>query len=67
VKDYDVFEDEGRLYIFMEHCAGGELLDAVEKQGNISEQLASDVFRQILEGLKYCHSQSIIHKSKFNF
>lgn len=46
----------------MEYCAGGELLDAVEKQGNISEQLASDIVRQILQGVQYCHSQGLIHK-----
>lgn len=37
-------------------CAGGELLEVINTRGPLSEDVARDVFRRLLEGVRYLHS-----------
>jgi 5'-AMP-activated protein kinase catalytic alpha subunit len=50
------------LYIIMEHCAGGSLLDYVRDKRRISENEACLLFQQILAALQHCHSRGIVHR-----
>ncbi len=46
------------------HCAchvQGDLLCRVTEKGNYSEKDASDLIRQVLEGVAYLHSQGTLH------
>jgi serine/threonine protein kinase len=45
----------------MEVCGGGDLLTYVRKRRRIKEDVACHIFRQIVEGLMYCHSRKILH------
>ena len=49
------------LYIYMEYIAGGSLSEIISKYGKIDESLIRIFLRQILKGLIYLHSNSIIH------
>lgn len=46
----------------MEVCGGGDLLTYVRKRRRIKEDVACHIFRQIVEGLMYCHSRKILHR-----
>jgi serine/threonine protein kinase len=55
VEMMDCFTDSKYIYIILEMCHGGELFDAVEKYGAMTEERAKTLFRQILGGLKHMH------------
>ena len=46
----------------MELCAGGDLLNYVRKRRKLKEEVAKYVFKQVVEGLVYCHSKGIVHR-----
>lgn len=62
IKIYEFYEDEFNLYLVLDMCTGGELLDAILKKGSLNEQLAAEYMRQILSTVVYLHSQNIIHR-----
>jgi len=62
IKLYATFEDQHNLYLVMENCTGGELLDALMDDGVFDERIASGVFKQIVAGVTYLHGQKISHR-----
>jgi serine/threonine-protein kinase SRK2 len=52
----------GQIYIMLELCTGGELFSRVVDNGCLSENEALYYFRQILEGMMYCHSRKLCHR-----
>ena len=43
-------------------CTGGELFDRIIKEEYFSEEMASRIFRMILNALNYCHQHNIVHR-----
>ncbi|XP_031393231.1 CDPK-related kinase 5-like [Punica granatum] len=63
VKFYDAFEDNDNVYIVMELCEGGELLDRIlSRGGKYSEDDAKAVMVQILNVVAFCHLQGVVHR-----
>ncbi|EEE59106.1 hypothetical protein OsJ_10964 [Oryza sativa Japonica Group] len=63
VQFYDAYEDEENVYIVMELCKGGELLDRIlARGGKYSEEDAKVVMRQILSVASFCHLQGVVHR-----
>ncbi|KAK1649836.1 hypothetical protein QYE76_067641 [Lolium multiflorum] len=63
VQFYDSCEDEENVYIVMELCKGGELLDKIlARGGKYSEEDAKVVMRQILSVASFCHLQGVVHR-----
>ena len=62
VRLYDSFESNKHIVFVMELCAGGDLLNYVRKRRKLKEDSAKFVFRQVVEGLQYCHSKGIVHR-----
>jgi tRNA A-37 threonylcarbamoyl transferase component Bud32 len=63
VQFYDAFEDDENVYIVMELCQGGELLDKIlQRGGKYSEVDAKKVMIQILSVVAYCHLQGVVHR-----
>lgn len=58
----DVFQTEDFGFLVMERIWGGELFDKIVKSRRFSEEEARHVFRQLLEGIGYMHSQNVIHR-----
>lgn len=55
---FETFEDAGCLYIVMERCLGGELLE----RSGWSEAGARDVFEQTCRAVRYMHGRGIAHR-----
>lgn len=63
VQFYESYEDEDNVYIVMELCKGGELLDRIlSRGGKYSEEDAKAVMVQILGVVAYCHLQGVVHR-----
>ncbi|KAJ8763352.1 hypothetical protein K2173_002235 [Erythroxylum novogranatense] len=63
VQFYDAFEDFDNVYIVMELCEGGELLDRIlSRGGKYSEDDAKAVLAQILSVVAFCHLQGVVHR-----
>ena len=56
-----VYEDKKHIYLVQELCGGGELFDKVVEEGELSELVARDLFRDAAIGVEYLHSQRICH------
>ncbi|CAJ1929743.1 unnamed protein product [Sphenostylis stenocarpa] len=63
VQFYDAYEDHDNVYIVMELCEGGELLDRIlSRGGKYTEEDAKVVLRQILNVVAFCHLQGVVHR-----
>ncbi|XP_050227063.1 CDPK-related kinase 1-like [Mercurialis annua] len=63
VQFYEAYEDEDNVYVVMELCKGGELLDRIlSRGGKYSEEDAKVVMVQILSVVAYCHLQGVVHR-----
>ncbi|XP_025013606.2 CDPK-related protein kinase isoform X2 [Ricinus communis] len=63
IQFYDAFEDIDNVYIVMELCEGGELLDRIlSRGGKYSEDDAKAVLVQILNVVAFCHLQGVVHR-----
>lgn len=63
VQFYDAFEDLDNVYIVMELCQGGELLDRIlARGGKYTEDDAKGVMVQILDVVAFCHLQGVVHR-----
>ena len=59
---YDVFETSKHLFLVLEHVQGGELFDYLVGKGRLPPEEALFFFRQIISGMRYCHSCLICHR-----
>ncbi|KAL1337291.1 hypothetical protein HN51_031949 [Arachis hypogaea] len=63
VKFHDAFEDVNNVYIVMELCEGGELLDRIlDRGGRYTEDDAKVILLQILDVVAFCHLQGVVHR-----
>jgi len=58
----EIFETSSELALVMELVTGGELFFKIVEQGSYSEQDASNIVRQIVEGVQYLHGLGIAHR-----
>jgi serine/threonine protein kinase len=63
---YHYFEDDERVYLVMELCSHGELYSLLKRRresgGNLTENEARIILRDVVAGLKFLHSHGIIHR-----
>ncbi|KAF7130133.1 hypothetical protein RHSIM_Rhsim10G0212000 [Rhododendron simsii] len=64
VQFYNAFEDDSYVYIVMELCEGGELLDRIlsKKDSRYSEKDAAVIVRQMLKVAAECHLHGLVHR-----
>lgn len=59
----DVFENEKFFQLVMEkHGSGMDLFEFIDRRPLMDEQLASYIFRQIVNAIDYLHSLKILHR-----
>lgn len=62
VQCLDAFQGPTELVMVMEYVAGGELFERiVDDDFELTEPSSAQYMRQILEGLRFMHSQAIVH------
>ncbi|GMH21764.1 hypothetical protein Nepgr_023606 [Nepenthes gracilis] len=63
VKFHDACEDTNNVYIVIELCEGGELLDRIlSRGGRYAEEDAKAIVVQILSVIAFCHLQGVVHR-----
>ncbi|RWR74459.1 Protein kinase domain-containing protein [Cinnamomum micranthum f. kanehirae] len=64
VRFHNAFEDDSFVYIVMELCEGGELLDRIlaKKDKCYTEKDAAVVVRQMLKVAAECHLHGLVHR-----
>ncbi|URD89779.1 calmodulin-dependent protein kinase [Musa troglodytarum] len=63
VKFYEACEDAQNVYIIMEFCEGGELLDRIlARGGKYTEEDAKAIIVQMLGVVAFCHLQGVVHR-----
>ena len=62
IKCYETFEDEKHIYIVMEFCSGGELLDILPKDRLLDEDLCLEFVRKMLVSVNHIHQIGIVHR-----
>lgn len=62
IKLYDVLQTRKYLFLIIEYVEGGELFDYIVQKGKLSEEEAFHFFKQIVEGVEYCHKNLICHR-----
>lgn len=62
---YGAFQDAYQIFLVMEYCGGGDLLERLLKEGRaMSERrVIQEVAAPLLKTLQHMHSYSIIHRS----
>ena len=58
----EIHEDQSGVDIILEFVPGGSIKQLLEKFMQFDERLVKIYTRQMLEGLKYLHDNSIIHR-----
>lgn len=61
-KILETFETDKYFLIIMEYISGGNLQSFLKKRRKLNEKTAKILFKQIIEGIKYIHSQNIVHR-----
>ena len=56
------FEDSERFILVIEYVNGGELFEAIIKNGAFTEYKAATIIQQTLFGLKILHDNNVIHR-----
>lgn len=59
---YDYFQEGGSSYIVMEYIDGYSLSELIHRYKQIPVYLASYIILKIAEGLKYAHSEGVVHR-----
>ncbi|XP_074281601.1 CDPK-related kinase 4-like [Silene latifolia] len=63
LKFYEALEDSNNVYLVMELCEGGELLDRIlSRGGRYDEHDAKGIIVQILSAVAFCHLQGVVHR-----
>ena len=59
---HDVYEEGNVFHMIMEEAKGGDLFDAVAKNGHMNENDAKAVAKQMLETIGQLHANNICHR-----
>nr|XP_023672273.1 serine/threonine-protein kinase PLK3-like [Paramormyrops kingsleyae] len=55
-------EDENFMYIFMELCSRGSMLDIVQERESLTNAEVRYYMRQLISALKYMHDEGLVHR-----
>ena len=60
---YNYFEDQNFVYLVTELCSHGELFHYMQQcGGRFTEAQTRSIMSQVIQGLDYLHSHSILHR-----
>lgn len=61
---HEYFENKDVIYLILELCQGGELLDRLHRQQghHYSEKVACRYIHTMLTAIAYCHANNVVHR-----
>lgn len=59
---FNIIELDEQVYMFMDFCERGDLLDHIRTHGALPEHRARHLFRQLVSAIEYLHSRDIAHR-----
>ena len=64
VRYYETFDDVKYMYIVMEYCNGGELLDRLtfQERKAFTEAEAARIMKKLFRAINHCHASGVIHR-----
>ncbi|OTF76089.1 serine/threonine-protein kinase SIK3-like protein, partial [Euroglyphus maynei] len=62
VRLYQVMQSDRHVMLVTEYCKGGELFEHLKNKGPMSESNSRFYFHQIVDAVKYLHSNGIVHR-----
>ena len=57
-----ILDDQENYYIIMEYCDNGELFEYIVNKERLSQEEASILFYQLINGVEYIHKQNFAHR-----
>ena len=69
MKLFETFCSETRIYLVMEYADSGDLLEFINSKPHglgIGEDKSRSFFKQLVQGLEYCHNQNVVHRFVLN-
>ena len=62
IKLFDIKKTENNIYLVLEFCNQGDLLEMIKKVKNLEETIALDYFIQMLNAFKTLLAENILHR-----
>ena len=62
IKFYQSFKNHNKLYLLVEFCPRGSLLDFLRRQGSLNNILAKHIVAEIIVSLEYLREMQIVHR-----
>lgn len=59
---YDVMDIGDKVFVIMDLATGGDLLVYIKARGFVKESLSRKIFLQLLQAIKYCHINGVLHR-----
>ncbi|KAF6209491.1 hypothetical protein GE061_015238 [Apolygus lucorum] len=59
---FNIIELDDQVYMFMDLCERGDLLDHIRTKGAFTETKAKHFFRQLVDAVGYLHAREIAHR-----
>lgn len=62
IRVYEVLDVGDKVFVVMDLATGGDLLDYIKKRGCVKENLSKKIFLQMLQAVKHCHKNGVLHR-----
>ncbi|VAH85309.1 unnamed protein product [Triticum turgidum subsp. durum] len=62
IRIYEVIETPKDIFVVMEYCQNGDLLDYIVEKRRLQEDVARRIFQQIMSAVEYCHTNMVVHR-----
>ena len=65
MKYYETYDDAKYMYLVMEYCPGGELIEKIAKNAAEKQFVESDaalIMKKLLRAINHCHASHIVHR-----
>ena len=59
---YETYQDSKYLYIVMEYCSGGDLMDKLLQKTHLEEREVSKIMFKLFSAINYVHKKKIVHR-----
>uniref|UniRef100_A0A453GNH6 Protein kinase domain-containing protein n=2 Tax=Aegilops tauschii subsp. strangulata TaxID=200361 RepID=A0A453GNH6_AEGTS len=62
IRIYEVIETPKDIFVVMEYCQNGDLLNYIVEKRRLQDDEARPIFQQIISGVECCHTNMVVHR-----